>query len=215
MNNNINPHNLSKKESKISDIFYFHKVDTYICKQCKNIIREIPYINNYIEFHLKNIFNLKKEKKPLNIFDCFDYFDCLNNNDNNVNSRCLKCSNTNINIFQKIEPKNEILTIILDRGNNFQDNITFNLDYNKSLNLDNYLKENSKNQFEFELIIFTSYYPDENKFYSFFKNTVDNWYCFNGENINQYNNENLGIPVLLFYKKKQKEINKIDIIEIT
>ena len=215
MNNNVNPQNFSKKESKISEIFYFHKVDTYICKKCKNKIREIPYINNHIEFLLKNVFNFKNEKKPLNIFDCFDYFDCLNNNDNNVNSRCLKCSNTNINKFQKIEPKNEILTIILDRGNNFQCNITFNLDYNKSLNLDNYLKENSKNQFEFELIIFTSYYPDENKFCSFYKNNVDNWYCFNGENINQYNNENLGIPVLLIYKKKQKEINKIDIIEIT
>ena len=64
----------------------------------------------------------------------------------------------------------------------------------------NKLYDNVKNSI---ILAQTFYYPDENKFYSFFKNTDSNWYFFNGEKINQYNNESFGIPVLLFYKKKE------------
>ena len=209
INNNLNPQNLAKIKSKISEIFYIYLVNIFKCSNCQNIIKENTSIYKYFEFNLKEILAFKKDKKELNIFDCFD---CLNIN-KTVNYLCLKCSNRNINSFYKIEPKNEILTIILDRGINFQDNITFNLDYNKNINLDYYLKDSSETKFEFELINFSSYYPDENKFYSFFKNTDGNWYFFNGEKINQCNNESFGIPVLLFYKKKEKEINSFKIIE--
>ena len=192
---------LENSDENIKEMFYFEITNAiYNCQKCGMLSQKDP-LSKSIEFPLKAILNFKKGKNQLNIFDCFDFWS---------NYSCPNCK-IQINNFYRMEPNNEILTIILDRGNNFKDDVIFNLDYD--INLDKYIGENSKNKYKFELKGFLCYYPDKKEFHSFIKND-NNWDYFNGTNVNQFNKndkESLGLPVLLVYKIEKKEQNIINI----
>ena len=200
---------LENSEVKIKEMFYFTITNPlYNCQNC-GMISQKGALCKSIEFPLKAVLNFKNGNKQLNIFDCFDFWS---------NYPCQNCK-IQIKNFSRMELNNEILTIILNRGNNFEDDIEFNLDYD--INLDQYLEENCKNKYnyKFELKGFLSYYPDKKEFHSFYKNiNGNNWCLFNGSNINQFNNINdkncLGFPVLLFYKIEKTEKSKINISNI-
>ena len=199
--NKLHEEELVLENSDIKEMFYFKITNAESkCQNCDMIISQNNFFYKSIEFSLKAILNFKKGKNQLNILDCFDFWS---------NYSCPNCK-IQINNFYRMEPNNEILTIILDRGDNFEDDIDFHLDYD--INLDKYIGENSKIkcEYKFELKGFLCYYPDKKEFYSFIKN-ANNWDCFNGANINQFNNndkENLGLPVLLLYKIEKKKYNK-------
>lgn len=195
---------LENSDVNIQEMFYFKITNPkYKCQNCGKITQKDSLCNS-IEFPLKTILNLKKGKNQLNIFDCFDFWS---------NYSCPNCKQQINNFYNRMELNNEILTIILDRGYNFGDDVAFNLDYD--INLDKYIGENSKNgyKYKFELKGFLCYYRDKNEFYSFIKND-DNWDCFNGTDVKQFNNndkESLGLPVLLLYKVEKEEQNIINI----
>ena len=209
-NNNLNGMisiNIDNKSSLLSDIFYFRKT---AIKQCKNhhyVIQKESYIMKYILIDYKSLINFKNQKDILDIYDCFDYFA----QNNNIEEKCKICSNSIIP-FNRIEPLGEIITIILDRGEDFKNNIPFKLDFHNKMKFYEYLEKDSRDKYSFELILFSSFYLDEKKYYSFYKNEDDNnsWYYYDGTNSYKYNSDTYGIPVLLFYKKcklKNKNTN--------
>ena len=161
----------------------------------------------YILIDYKSWIKFKNQKDILDIYDCFDYFA----QNNNIEEKCKICSNSIIP-FNRIEPLGEIITIILDRGENFNNNIPFKLDFHNKMKFYEYLEKDSRDKYIFELILFSSFYHDEKKYYSFYKNVDENnsWYYYDGANSHKYNSDTYGIPVLLFYKKcklKNKNTN--------
>ena len=161
----------------------------------------------YILIDYKSLINFKNQKDILDIYDCFDYFA----QNNNIEEKCKICTNPIIP-FSIIKPLGEIITIILDRGEDFKNNIPFKLDFHNKMKFYEYLEKDSKDKFIFELIAFSSFYLDEKKYYSFYRNEDknDSWYYYDGTNSLKFDSEEYGIPVLLFYKKcklKNKNTN--------
>ena len=182
-NNSSNNNNMiiKSKKSQISKIFFFQLGTAYRCQNCGEFSQDCVYSN--IEFSLKNVFNYKKGPNGLNIFDCLDY----------VINICQKCSMKN-NSFYKINPTSEILTFILNRGNDFKDNIQFTID--EKINLDKYFEEDNKDKYEFELIEYSSYYSDKNIFYTYYKNENENnnWYYYDGTSSKYFFNSSFHFP---------------------
>ena len=188
MHNELN--NLYKnKGSIINDIFNYQYVSLCSCQNSyNNSIME--YI---IKCSLKTICS-HKNLNNLNIYDCFDYLFSSEYNNNNLCSKCGK------NCLKKINSTNDILTIIFDLEED-TNNISLNLDFN--LKLDKYFFGNSQNKYNFELIVFSSYFYEEGQFISFHKDNDKIWHCYNGseEKQIQINEVNYKNPFLLIYKK--------------
>jgi len=188
-----------KGKSIISEIFYFQDIVTYQCLNCGKISDYKSTIKNKFFFPLKDIINFKKNSSKLNIYDCFDF---LTNGINDINI-CIHCYN-HANGNYRINSSKEILTIILDRGDNFKNEIDFKLDL--KINLSKYFfnqdNNNQDNKYNFELIGFCSFYKDKKVFFPFYKNHENNqWNYYDGLNINILtNNTNIGAPFLLLYK---------------
>ena len=193
--------NIDKKSTFLSDIFYFQKIVKKQCDKCKIDIWNEPYIMKNILFDyqsLVNFNNQKDQKDSLDIYDCFDYFVQINNN----NEKCKNCANP-IKTLCRIKPTGEIITIILDRGGDLNNNIPFNLKINEQMKFYKYLDDNSRDKYTFKLIAFSSFYSDKKKYYSFYRNEDknDSWYYYDGTNSHEFGSQEYGIPVLLFYKK--------------
>ena len=78
------------------------------------------------------------------------------------------------------------------------------MDFNTNIKLDKYFENSSQNEYELELIVFSSYNYEDGKFISFSKDFADKkWYQFDGskEEKIQTNEINYKTPVLLIYKK--------------
>ena len=175
--------------SMISEIFYFQNIISYQCQRCQNEEYKSS-IDNHIKFKLTQV--SCNSQKDLNIIDCFNYL---------ISQKydCSFCRNNNSISCFRFYSINDILTIILDRGKDFKDDIKFNLAQSRNFNFSNiYFNQNI--QQNFELIAFCSYFDLKKEFIPFYK--IDNlWYYFTGSEENKLNqNDILGTPFLLFYK---------------
>ena len=180
-----------EKIINIDEFFYLQELLINKCQKCGDVISCNSYVNKFIEFSMDNFLS----NNQLDIYNCFDSLTV----ENIVTIKCSKCDNLINSSFVRIEIINDILPIILNRGKNVENKINFKLDY--KINISKYF-QNSEQKNEFELISFSSFYSDKNIYKSFYKNNDDDkWYCFNGKNVSISNDENDGIPVLLFYKK--------------
>jgi len=183
--------------SIISDLFYFPDITTITCLNCGRIFEYKSITNNNIIFPLKDVCNFKNLPQQLNIIDCFDYL----TRNKNIDKICPNCNRNNSSFsYYRISSTKEILTIILDRGKNFENDIFFNVHFN--LNLAKYFLEQNSPQ-NYELIGFCSFYKNNNKCVPFYKYHGDNfWYYLDNSTINIVT-QNLywGSPFLLFYKK--------------
>ena len=194
-----------KGTSIISDLFYFPDITTIKCKNCGRIFKYESITNNNITFPLKEVSNFKNFPGSLNINDCFDYLTSYKK----VNMICPNCNRNNSSYsYYGISSTKEILTIILDRGKNFENDIIFNIHFN--VNLSKYFYEQNTQQ-NYELIGFCSFDKDKNKCIPFYKYHVDNlWYYLDNSVISCYTkdkNINFGSPFLLFYKKINNNMN--------
>ena len=202
-NPNIEIQNVSNKYIKdgtsiILDLFYLQNITTFICYQCHKVLSYESFINNHIIFNLKEIYKIKNSPYELKITDCFDY---LIRNEKQNGMKCPNCLNITHSFF-KICSVNDILTVILDRGEDFQNHdIFFRLNF-KPQNLTKYFFNESIMQM-FELIGFCSFYKDKNRCIPFYLNYEDNkWYCLNNTEIELVSSKkDIGSPFLLFLKK--------------
>ena len=200
-----------KNKSIMTDIFIYEEIIMNQCHDCKTVTCYCALSNNFT-FKLDDVINFKL-KLNNNGIENVDLNDCFNsltydkpiNNYNckkcNLTSDCLSC--------YRINYPPEILTIILDRNDNYENTIEFKIDFNFDIN--NYLykwetaqPENTK----YELIGMISYFKKENsKHNAIFKSVNDNnWYIYNNFNlaiINNIDNEDKGYPYLLFYQKSK------------
>jgi len=194
-----------KGTSIISDLFYFPDITTIKCKNCGRIFKYESITNNNITFPLKEVSNFKNFPGSLNINDCFDYLTSYKK----VNMICPNCNRNNSSYsYYRISSTKEILTIILDRGKNFENDIIFNIHFN--VNLSKYFYEQNYPQ-NYELIGFCGFDKDKNKCIPFYKYHGDNlWYYLDNSVISCYTkdkNINFGSPFLLFYKKYNNNRN--------
>ena len=202
-NPNIEIQNVSNKYIKdgtsiILDLFYLQNITTFICYQCHKVLSYESFINNHIIFNLKEIYKIKNSPDELKITDCFDY---LIRNEKQNGKKCPNCLNITHSFF-KIYSVNDILTVILDRGEDFQNHdIFFRLNI-KPQNLTKYFFNESIMQM-FELVGFCSFYKDKNRCIPFYLNYEDNkWYCLKKSKIELAQSEkDIGSPFLLFLKK--------------
>ena len=182
-------------KSVISEIFYFINIITFDCDYCYKQSQN-EFKNNYIKFNLEEINKYYNSKNELNIIDCFNYL--TRNQNENITCECM-CNSTYS--FYRIKSVQKILTIILDRGIDFNDGIKFKVDFD--INLTKYFV-NSSNQSSFELIGLCTYNKNQKKYNSYYKNYVDNLlYYFDGTNnkkISEYDNSTS--PLILFYMFK-------------
>ena len=149
----------------------------------------------YIKFPLSKVLNHKGKKYQLDLFGCFDYITSDNSQYCNKYGGDSKIKSCKFNYI------NDILTIILDLGNDSNNEIFFKLNFN-NIDLKKYFYESTKCNCKFELIGFCSYFRKENKYISYTKNQIENkWYDINGSYISQIEKQDYGLPVLQFYKK--------------
>ena len=186
---------INDNKSVISEIFYFINIITFDCDYCYKQSQN-EFKNNYIKFNLEEINKYYNSINELNIIDCFDYL--TRNQNENITCECM-CNSTYS--FYRIKSVQKILTIILDRGIDFNDGIKFKVDFD--INLTKYFV-NSSNQISFELIGLCTYNKNQKKYNSYYKNYVDNLlYYFDGTNdkkISEYDNSTS--PLILFYMFK-------------
>ena len=180
--------------SMISEIFYFQNIISYQCQRCQNVEYKSS-IDNHIIFKLTEVSHFYNSQKDLNIINCFNYLISQKSKKN----ICSFCRNNNSISYFRLYSINDILTIILDRGKDFKDDIKFNLAQSLNFNFSNiYFNQNI--QQNFELIAFCSYFDLKKEFIPFYK--IDNlWYYFTDSEEKKLNqNDILGTPFLLFYK---------------
>ena len=192
----LNANNEFEKKGKsiIGEIFSFQDIITYQCLDCRKITDCKSTIKYNFLFPLKDIINFKQNPSQLNIYDCFDYL-TKSKNDDIICIHCHKQANDNY----KINSTKEILTIVLDRGDNFKNEIDFKLDL--KIDLTKYFF-NQDNKYIFKLIGFCCFYKEKKLCFPFYKNDENNkWYYYDGLNIKIYTNDiNIDAPFLLFYK---------------
>ena len=184
-------------KSIVSDIFYFQDLITNQSQNTGKILNYKSSMRNNIIFPLKEIIKFKNKSSELNIFDCFDYLTSKKiaiNDDGYYYNK-----NNSVNSIYSINSTKEILTIYLDREDDFKNEINFILDFDIDLSKYFFNKEIKHN---FELIGFSSFYKDKKICFPFYKNYEDNiWYYYDGLSIKIYsNNLSIGAPFLLFYK---------------
>ena len=204
-----------RNKSIISDIFFYDQVNITKCLKCRKSVYDFSMYNIMI-FPLEKtrIFKLKKDSNFLkvNIFDCFEYHTKEAKQIHKDKFYCKNCKcNTDYEINSKISSLPEILTVILNRGNNLEFNVEFQIDYILD-NLENYIikldsnKEQLHTKYELiGIIIHIGNSGNDGHFYAYCKSPVDkNWYSYNDEKVRYIKDpiqEIGGIPYLLFYQK--------------
>ena len=200
-----------KNKSIMTDTFLFEEINLKQCHNCKIVICDCRLSHNFV-FKLDDVINFKSKvnNKGLENVDLNDCFKFLTYDKPNNNFNCTKCNSiSNCLSCKRINSPPEILTIILDRNNNYENSNEFNIDFNFDIN--NYLykweNEQAKNT-KYELIGMLSYLEKEkSKHNAIFKSVKDdNWYFYNNFNLTIINNiysEDKGYPYLLFYQKSK------------
>ena len=199
----------NNNKSIISDNFYYEFVNIGQCMNCPENIFKCS-MKNTLSFVLEKVLDFKSKSKKGEYFENVDIYDCfgyLINGHNNL--KCPKCNNDCLNSsYMNSLPR--ILTIILDRNNNFENGIEFGLDF--TIDLKNYLYKwgimEEKNT-KFELIGMLTYFSKENgsDHSAIYKSAFNNnWYFYKNSNnnieiINGISEAYKGLPYLLFYQK--------------
>ena len=185
------------KEGKsiVSNIFLFQDIITYQCDFC-NKQKYKSSINNHIIFDINEI-SQDISKKELNIIDCFN---SLTTNKNEA-KECEDCKNNVVYSYYRINSIKEVLTIILNRENNNNDDIKFNIDIN--INLGKYFF-NQQNKTDFELIGVCGYNKYKDKYSSYYKDYKDNlWYYYKDSKLVESSQYPIAdTPIILLYKYK-------------
>lgn len=199
-----------KNKSIMTDIFNFEEIKKNECLNCKIITYNCRIIH-YFEFNLDNVLEYKLNNNiniiNIKIKDCFDYLACPNKN----NYVCNKCNIQTYCLSSFIlNSLPEILTIFLDRKNDFENGVEFGIDF--IIDLQNYLNKwgNIKEDNTiYELIGMLTYFRKENgsDHTAIYKSEIDKkWYFFkntNSESLDNISNLYLGMPYLLFYQRKK------------
>ena len=203
-------------KSIISDIFYFEIITILHCKNCNNDIYRTKFVNKLI-INVEGTRKYKTENrtyfKNLDIIDCLKYFRVQKSANN---AKCVKCFNENLDSINKINYPPEILTIMLDYGENFKYDIIFSIftkddSDDTNINIDfavfawNESDKSKKNIWNYKLIGFCSYYDNqEGKYFRPFYLGEDNkWHLHrNQENIEvELKERDQGKPYILFYQR--------------
>ena len=208
----------NNNKSIISDNFYFEEISILHCKKCNKNCYRTRFMNKLVI----DVEELRKYKlgkyqyfESLNIIDCLKFF-VAQNKDNK--SKCRNCNDENLDIINKINSPPEILTIILDYGEDFKNDSVFSIfpknDDDLSINIDFSIfkwNENDKSKndiWNYNLIGFCSYYNnDEGKYYRpFYLGENNKWYLHrNKENIEiSLRERDQGKPYFLFYQRIDK-----------
>ena len=208
----------NNNKSIISDNFYFEEISILHCKKCNKNSYRTRFMNKLVV----NVEELRKYKlgkyqffENLNIIDCLKFF-VAQNKDNKL--KCRNCNDENLDIINKINSPPEILTIILDYGEDFKNDSVFSIfpqnDDDLSINIDFSIfkwNENDKsknNIWNYNLIGFCSYYNnDEGKYCRpFYLGENNKWYLHrNKENIEiSLRERDQGKPYFLFYQRIDK-----------
>lgn len=194
----------SKLDEKLDKAKYFEIKDIieFIYNQINN--EAIININEIFSFKLVHIFNTPNFNLNPSIHSSeYKYLE-IQPNFNNI-SECIKSYyQKNSSDYYKMEPPKEILTIIVDRGN---DNKDYDFIIEDIIDLSYFMdKDNnqSNDKLNFELIEYSCYFSDNSIFTTFFKeNNEDIWYYFDGTYIKkQAPEKTVKNPVLFLYKKQ-------------
>ena len=204
----------SKNSSFMIDTFYFEHQSDIKCLYCNS--KHISYnINNIIIFNLEKVREYNTRKKLEGFFsitldDCFENYkeyEFLNGQNQIFCSNCK--SRSNAIRTNKMLTYPEVMTIALIReGNNV------NFEYPFKMNLEKYVENKSKENYEYKLIgILSGLEQGQNgipgHFIALCKSPIDNqWYCYNDKDVSKcsdpryqvYEEKEL-IPYVLFYQK--------------
>ena len=211
---------INSNRSIISDLFYGVNCNIFQCTNCNSISYEYQTYS-FFDFPLEEIklyknqilnnnnnnnitnFNLNNNSNEINIYDCFGYKQNII-----YLKHCEYCRQMADHWTERIlVTGSEIITIILNRGNEKQFNIKIN--YFEDLNLSNFIEFKETGVF-YRFIGLISYSRDKNMkkhFIAFCKSPIDSiWYIYDDSNVKMVKNFQLEIentiPCVLLYQKK-------------
>ena len=209
----------SRNKSIISDLFYFIQVNIKRCLICGTLTYTFS-IYNILIFPLEKarIFKEKKQQnfENVNLSDCFEYHISEKNPLLDKYIYCNKCKqNTNYVVSSRISSLPEILTIILNRGDNLQFDVEFQINHNID-DLDKYMIKlnGNKDQLNYRyvligIVIHIGNSGEDGHFFTYCKSPVDKkWYSYNDSKVEEISDpleSNKGIPYLLFFQKIKNE----------
>ena len=145
----------------------------------------------------------------ITIYDCFNYYQQVEIIKGENSIYCNKCQclrNAQLKSFLVTSPK--ILIIVINRGKGIESNIK--LEFEKTLNLQNYVNFNVEKKFNYKLIglvINNDLREANDHFIAFCKNPIDNyWYKYDDDLVVPITNDieeviNYALPCILFYQK--------------
>ena len=204
-----------KNKSIISDLFYFHQANITRCCNCGKTTYNFSMYNILI-FPLEKtrLYKLTKENNFLNV-NIFDCFECHTMDERNLPGNTMYCNSCKIEsdylMSNKISSLPEVFTIVLNRGNNLQFDVEFQISYIIE-DLGRYMIKLNSNCNElntrYELIGIVIHVGNsglDGHFYTYCKSPVDRkWYSYNDSRVKYISDpiqEIKGIPYLLFYQK--------------
>ena len=204
----------SQNYSIISDIFYFENCNTVQCQNCNFLSNNFSMIY-YIEFPLENIRLFKQNKYNkgfsfISLNDCFEYNEQPINLEGANKIHCTYClNNTDALIYNKLITLPKVLTIILNYGNNLENQVEFS--FPKDISLEKYItdKTNNSNYHLIGVIAHHGLSGMNGHFVAYCKSPVNGqWYFYNDKIVahcqNEVKSETLmnGKPYILFYQRK-------------
>ena len=196
--------------SIVSNNLNWYEIQDFQCSLCQKIWYKF-ISNNTFKLRILEAYNNKENSNNyITIYDCLNYFE---NTPKHENMKCInnKCQNSNITIYSKINCLSKNLIFLLDRGIFEQNLIKIPFKIEKEINLDKYVEDSNRKQFE--LIGIVSINLDENKYISYCESVQKNeWYLYNdvkiskvdiNEILNKHNEYNKLVPCILVYKNIQ------------
>ena len=206
----------SQNYSIITQIFYYECCNVLKCQNCG--FKKYTYNEmNVIEFPLEKVSLFKQNKNligfsSISLYDCFDYYQQpkLFSGINQIH--CANClCNSDYVSYNKLNTRPDVLTIILNRGINFEFNIEFSFQMN--ISLDEYIIDKTYKSNYFLIGVIT--YNNQGNYAAYCKSPINGeWYHYNDTIITNCNNivENLiqeNVHVLFYQLMKKKCINFI------
>jgi len=193
--------------SIVTNNLNWYEIKDFQCSSCQKIWYKF-LSNNTFKLNILEAYNKKENSNNyITIYDCLNYFEKTPKHEN---LKCInnKCKNSNITIYSKINCLSKNLIFLLNRGIFEQDLIKIPFKIEKEINLDKYIEDSNRNQFE--LIGIISISLDEKKYISYCESTgKDEWYLYNDDKVskvyineilNKHNEYNKLAPCILVYK---------------
>jgi len=201
--------NAVNNNSIVSNNLNWYELQDFQCSSCQKIWYKF-LSNNTFKLSILEVYNnMENSNKYITIYDCLNYFVKTPKHEN---MECINCKqNSNITIYSKIKCFSKNLIFLLDRGIFEQDLIKIPFKIEKEINLDKYIEDSYRKQFE--LIGIVSISLDENKYISYCESIQKNeWFLYNDEKVSKvdikeilskHNEYNKLVPCILVYKNNQ------------